>query len=63
MTYNGQQVESNRTAFVGSIIVNCIKKFDNDMGMIYVDDPPGGSGHIPGDDIYQWQPIDGYADY
>lgn len=63
MNYNGHKVESNNAAFIGSIIVDTIKEYNNDMTMIYVDDPPGGSGHIPGDDIYQWQPIDGYADY
>lgn len=62
-TYNGKPVESRKVAFVGSIIVDNINEFNNDMSMIYVDDPPGGGEHESGDTIYVWNPLNGYADY
>lgn len=63
INYNGRAVTSGKVGCVGSIIVNKIKEFNNDFGMIYVDDPavlpPGGTGG----GTYAWASIDGYADF
>lgn len=63
MTYNGKKIKSGKIGCIGSIIVNKIKEFNNDFGMVYVDDPVGGPGPLPGGLEYTWTPIEGYADY
>lgn len=63
VTYEGTYVDSERVGLVGSIIVNKIKQFDNRFTMLYVDTPPGGGEHDTGDDVYVWNPLDGFADY
>lgn len=63
VNYNGKKVTSQKVGCVGSIIVNMIKKFDNEFGMIYVDDPANAAPTINNANIYQWEPIDGFANY
>lgn len=63
ITYNGRTVNSGKVGCVGSIIVNTIKQFDNDFGMVYVDDPSNAAPSLPGGLDYTWTPIDGYADF
>ncbi len=64
INYNGRKIEApDSIGCIGSIIVDKIKDFHNDFGMVYVDDPatlpPGGNGG----GTYAWASIDGYADF
>lgn len=61
--YNGNKVSSGKVGCIGSIIVDKIKQFDNDFGMVYVDYPSSYNPGIGGGLQYEWTPIDGFADY
>lgn len=63
MTYNGNKIKSGKIGCIGSIIVNKIKEFNNDFGMVYVDDPSTAAPSINTGAIYEWEPIDGFANY
>lgn len=61
--YNGKKIDSGRVGCIGSIIVGKIKEFNNDYGMAYVDDPSTEPPIIGGGGVYEWNLIEGFADY